>query len=282
MILNLKPQLNILYERMSVYSNLPRSFVLLASFVFIIFSCKKEQPQPNNGLKNCDCAHQVNANFSIEEIASVVNQDQYLTETDTIYAGKNVRFYAKEDSAEYTWYIGSEVLTTREVKRYFSSAYAGITIPISLVVKKKPNSICFPNDDGYDSISKSFYIVPELQFPQFYQDTNFRIEGNYRVKSEFDSDSLDIILDLETFYPGVLSSNNLIISGLKEDTLLAGSPFGINYKKIWLNLIYWWPNGSGCYLNTSNVAFSENSIVLSLFTTGSTNCKTTIYKGRKL
>lgn len=79
------------------------SILLVFGFLWVTSSCKKEQPQPNNGLKNCDCAHQVNANFSIEEIASVVNQDQYLTETDTIYAGKNVRFYAKEDSAEYTW-----------------------------------------------------------------------------------------------------------------------------------------------------------------------------------
>lgn len=281
MILNLKPQLNILYERISVYSNLRRSFVILASFVFIIFSCKKEQPQPNNGLKNCDCAHQVNANFSIEEIASVVNQDQYLTETDTIYAGKNVRFYAKEDSAEYTWYIGSEVLTTREVKRYFSSAYAGITIPISLVVKKKPNSICFPNDDGYDSISKSFYIVPELQFPQFYQDTNFRIEGNYRVKSEFDSDSLDINVNLEQYYSGVPTTELIIISGLKQDSILVTRPNGYNYNQIWFGYIDWYP-GSACFNHFSNLYIKNNKIQLNLFSIGSFNCETMIYTGRKL
>lgn len=281
MILNLKPQINILYERISGYSNLRRSFVLLASFVFIIFSCKKEQPQPNNGLKNCDCAHQVNANFSIEEIASVVNQDQYLTETDTIYAGKNVRFYAKEDSAEYTWYIGSEVLTTREVKRYFSSAYAGITIPISLVVKKKPNSICFPNDDGHDSISKSFYIVPELQFPQFYQDTNFRIEGNYRVKSEFDSDSLDINVNLEQYYSGIPTTELIIISGLKQDSILVTRPNGYNYNQIWFGYIDWYP-GSACFNHFSNLYIKNNKIQLNLFSIGSFNCETMIYTGRKL
>lgn len=281
MILNLKPQINILYERISGYSNLRWSFVLLASFVFMVFSCKKEQPQPNNGLKNCDCAHEVNANFSIEEIASVVSQDQYLTETDTIYAGKNVRFYAKEDSAEYTWYIGSEVLTTREVKRYFSSAYAGITIPITLVVKKKPNSICFPNDDGYDSISKSFYIVPELQFPQFYEDTNFRIEGNYRVKSEFDSDSLDINVNLEQYYSGVPTTELIIISGLKQDSILVTRPNGYNYNQIWFGYIDWYP-GSACFNHFSNLYIKNNKIQLNLFSIGSFNCETMIYTGRKL
>ena len=257
------------------------SILLVFGFLWVTSSCKKEQPQPNNGLKNCDCAHQVNANFSIEEIASVVNQDQYLTETDTIYAGKNVRFYAKEDSAEYTWYIGSEVLTTREVKRYFSSAYAGITIPISLVVKKKPNSICFPNDDGYDSISKSFYIVPELQFPQFYQDTNFRIEGNYRVKSEFDSDSLDINVNLEQYYSGVPTTELIIISGLKQDSILVTRPNGYNYNQIWFGYIDWYP-GSACFNHFSNLYIKNNKIQLNLFSIGSFNCETMIYTGRKL
>lgn len=207
-------------------------FSILFAFglLCLAVSCKKVQPQPNNGLENCSCAHEVSADFTIEEIASVVN-DQYLTETDLIFGNKNVRFNAKENNAQYTWYIGSEVLTTQEVKRYFANSLVGQTIPISLVVKKSPNLICFPNDDGYDSITKYFTVA------QFNLNTNYDttfLEGLYRVKSPLLADSVDIVIDYKEYAGGMNKCFDIYnYNGLGANIINVNNVVGINYRQFW-------------------------------------------------
>ncbi len=126
--------------------------------LILLVSCKKEvQPDMIALNENCNCAKEVSANFLIEEMTSPFS-DARFTDADTIYKGKNVRFRALEDNAQYTWYIGNEVLNTQEVARFFNSSLGGQNITISLAIRKKPNSICLPNDDGYDSISKTFHV----------------------------------------------------------------------------------------------------------------------------
>ena len=158
-------------------------YLLFFTLAFLS-SCHKDQAILPNGLNGCDCAHEVSAEFYIEEMTTPNPNFVKYTDTDTIYADKNVRFRAKENDAEYTWYIGAEVLTTQEVTRYFSSATAGQTITVSLVVKKNPNTICFPNDDGKDSLSRTFFIVPAFDSFDFYNNPQPRIEGAYRMKDE--------------------------------------------------------------------------------------------------
>jgi len=148
----------------------------------------------------CDCATEVVADFDMLEISGQTGGIfEKTTPTDTILKNKSVRFLAKDSTAEYTWYIGSEVLTDREVVRYFDQSLSGQNIPITLVVKKDPNNACFPNDDGYDSIVKILHVS---QFPI---DNNpiydyGSIDGTYRVKSEHKVDSFDIV-----FYTTIIS-----------------------------------------------------------------------------
>ena len=79
-------------------------------------------------------------------------------DTDTVRLTRVV-FTAKEEDAEYTWIIGSETLHTRVVER--SGFPKGETIPITLIVKKAPNKLCFPNDDGVDTLVRYLHILPE-------------------------------------------------------------------------------------------------------------------------
>ncbi|MDD2982007.1 MAG: hypothetical protein PHQ74_01340 [Crocinitomicaceae bacterium] len=173
-------------------------FILFFTFSFVLSAgmflvgCKKEQPQMSELNKGCDCAKEVSAEFLMEEMAEFPGaSSNKFTSTDTIFKNKNVQFRAMEEDAEYTWYIGQEVLTTQEVIRYFNASLAGQNIPISLVVKKKPNNICLPLDDGYDSITKTLTVT------QYINDTGTdfefgSIEASYRVKSEHLPDSFDI------------------------------------------------------------------------------------------
>ncbi|PKR79721.1 hypothetical protein CW751_13430 [Brumimicrobium salinarum] len=178
---------------------------LLLPFLFLLalFACKKEQPEILNAEDPCDCASEVSADFEIREAlnngAPSINM---YTVTDDILAYKTAYFKAKEADAEYTWYIGADIETDRETAKFFPGQWAGSVIPITLVVEKEPNTICFPNDDGYDSITKYMGV-------HSFCDSSI-MEGTFRVAEENSIDSFDIVFDLELAYaaPGVLSNSN--------------------------------------------------------------------------
>lgn len=164
----------------------------LGSFLFLfLFSCKKEQAALSK--TDCGCANEVSAEFTINEISNFQWENKFLkTETDTSFSDKNISFFAKEENASYTWYIGSEILHTREVIRFFDESFANKSIPITLVVRKKPNLICYPNDNGYDSIKK---VLP-FKTTTSNIDTTF-LEGAYRMKGNHLNDSIDMIIDYQ-------------------------------------------------------------------------------------
>lgn len=171
------------------------AFMLLS--LTVIVSCKKEQPQLNTEEKDpCDCASEVSADFDILERHGFGGGNGPLIVTDNVLgrSGKEVRFRAKEEEAEYTWYIGTDVETDRETFKTFGLQWVGSTIPVTLVVEKEPNLVCFPNDDGYDSITKSFTIYDMCHEP-------YLLEGTFRMAEENSIDSIDIDIEFKEYPP---------------------------------------------------------------------------------
>jgi hypothetical protein len=158
--------------------------------------------QPNLFELDCSCAKEISADFTMKERATTfgINIDNYLTETDTILKNKRVKFSALLQDSEYTWYIGSEIVHTKTLERYFNDTWAGQDISITLVVKKKTNRICFPNDDGYDSITKILHVSNPIETTDDF--ILGSLEGVYRFKSDHLANSFDV-----TFY---YSKNNSI------------------------------------------------------------------------
>jgi hypothetical protein len=157
-------------------------------------ACKKEKPLLDISDKDpCSCAQEVSAEFVIEELAITVPEPKWI-ETDTVLKFKTVRFTAKEENAQsYKWYVGSEVLSGRSVTRTFGEQWSEIDIPITLVITKNPNLVCFPDDDGYDSLVKTFYIS---KYPIWNGDETELLSGptlgTYRMISPEHADSFDI------------------------------------------------------------------------------------------
>ncbi|RYM35503.1 hypothetical protein ERX46_00510 [Brumimicrobium glaciale] len=171
--------------------------LLLASvFLLVIFACKKDQLEIKKTADPCDCASEVSADFDILERHSFAGGGGALTTTDNVlsWSTKEVRFRAKQNDAEYTWYIGADKEYEREVFSNFGTEWIGSTIPVTLVVKKKPNLICFPNDDGYDSITKTFKIYEMCHEP-------YLLEGTFRMAEKNSSDSIDIKIEFKQYAP---------------------------------------------------------------------------------
>jgi hypothetical protein len=185
-----------LTENKSIIDNLTnmKYSILFVSISIFLASCKKEkQPELSPFNEGCDCAKEVSADFIIEEFWGDINGWELRTETDTAYTNKNIYFSAKQDSAEYKWYLGTEILTEQVIGRFFPNTDTeNQTIAVSLVVKKKPNNICFPNDDGYDSIIKYLHFVKLPENTGAFQTYPLNMAGTYRVKMPHLADSHDI------------------------------------------------------------------------------------------
>ena len=181
---------NTKYENFKKMRNLS---ILIGFSITTLLSCKKVQPEMKE--LDCSCAKEVSADFTMEEIVAgsfPESYENFWTFTDTTFSEKTVRFTALETGATYKWYMGSEIVNQKQLKRYFSTAFSNQVLPITLVVKKKPNKICFPNDDGYDSITKFLSVKSDLSETVF-------LEGLFRFYSPELKDSFDVQID---FVPG--------------------------------------------------------------------------------
>ena len=164
---------------------------ILALLTFVVFACRKKQPDMTPLLEDCSCANEVSADFLMEEMTTQSEHNSKFTNTDSIFGGTPVRFRALEEGAEYTWYLGQETISgVNKIIRSFPESYIVQSLPITLVVRKKPNYICFPNDDGYDSITK--YIAVAMSRDDYFNRTDVPLAGNFRVKSNTMPDSVDI------------------------------------------------------------------------------------------
>ena len=254
--------------------------ILPLLFLTILINCKKQQPQINEDIKNpCDCATEVSADFDMLEISGQTNSIfERTTPTDTIFKNKSVKFLAKDSTANYTWYIGTEVLTDREVVRYFDQSLVGQDLPITLVVKKTPNNICFPSDDGYDSIVKILHvspypiaIAPNLDLGS--------IEGTYRVKSEHKADSFDIV-----FYTSIngLGENKFNIENYDGNgsNCLNQANIGeyLNYRQVGTS---WGTSTSQCDYIKGSIHNRLDGVTEMNFSFGSNNVNADYYYERK-
>lgn len=87
--------------------------------------------------------------------------------SDTFFMKRDVIFKAEQEWLSYKWTIGDDprVFNDREFSLYFQD----ITTPVNiqLIVEGTPNTDCFPNDDGRDTLNKKIYFVEFETSPLF-------------------------------------------------------------------------------------------------------------------
>ncbi|MFK8038826.1 MAG: hypothetical protein AB8B74_11085 [Crocinitomicaceae bacterium] len=199
-------------------------------------ACKKEQAELADFNVNCNNSIEVSANFLIEEYLKPLglSKTQIFVPTDTIYAGKNVRFTAQEINADYTWYLGSEVIKEPTFSRFFGSGLAGETIPVSLVVKKKPNTICNPFDDGVDSLTQYMTFVETIGSE--IESKSHLYQGNFRLLDSLaQNDSVDVIAEYKLSGEDGKNYNRIEFTNLfgENVTYDATASFGFYAYRMW-------------------------------------------------
>ena len=120
-------------------------------------------------------------------------------DADTILS-QDAIFKAIERNADsYEWEIGADILTTRDVVR--QSFPRGETIAIRLIVHKKPDSVCFPTDDGIDTVTRYLYVVPIIdgQNREYFSPMEGKFLGKY---DDTPDESQTIKVNPFCLYPG--------------------------------------------------------------------------------
>lgn len=171
--------------------------VYTAVFLLVILShlsCKKELPLLPAAATPCDSQLEVNANFRIERPYISVFTDGYVfMETDTFLSSPRVRFSSEVDDAlSYKWIFQNDTLQGKFIELNLAPNFSGYTVDITSIIEKDPNSYCFPNDDGFDTLTKQMYIS---YLPLYSADGDtifYGTEGVYRVEHPETKDSIEI------------------------------------------------------------------------------------------
>lgn len=120
--------------------------LLYIVIVLLIASCRKDIAPENP----CDGQQEVRAVFVIEEL---VNERWF--EGDSIACCNTVRFRALQKADEYIWILGQDTFRTQEV---YLSRFPFGWLDAILIVKRKPNTSCFPYDNGMDTARREFLV----------------------------------------------------------------------------------------------------------------------------
>lgn len=192
-------------------------------------SCKEEvcddstNPECPNYKNPCDGAVEVTAAIEISEQAQSTVYDEIFIIADIVKDDKNIRFRCPIDGAiSYTWHLGAEVIHEQEFVRYFSG-FAGQDIPVTLIIQKQPNTSCFPNDDGIDTLTKMLHIVDPCE-PS--------LEGNYRgAWDDMPLDSFEVALfAAEGIGDPIGECHGFFISNFSKDN---PSPIDVSGEAYW-------------------------------------------------
>jgi len=161
--------------------------------IFSISCCKDQCTDPTDiNCSNYDPCYGVmktSAEFDILRKLSTADTTYWFS-VDTLYnrsfgSGSIYYFKASEESETYQWRIGTDptVYTTKD----FSLAFENITglIDIELIVSRTPNTSCFPDDSGLDTIVKTIYAKPFFDYQ-----ADAPLFGDFQGSCEHEPDSI--------------------------------------------------------------------------------------------
>lgn len=163
--------------------------IYILIFIALILTCciteNPVNPDPCAGKKP------FKADFTIFEAV-----EDSLFIADTVLYGNAIKFMANSDYDTYKWTVGDQKLEyfTKSFALKFNEPYPEIVV--RLIATKKPDTLCFPNDDGIDTVMKKITIL--------------KYEGESALVGEWigstDKNPLDSFI-VSIFYKNVYNNN---------------------------------------------------------------------------
>ena len=173
--------------------------------VLVLAGCKRED--------FCSTQQPTSAAFRMQEVPFASDASNWtFTDTDTS-VNTDMLFTALDSTADaYEWRIGAGVYTTRSKSLRFPGSFVSfpnalpVEVPITLILRRKPNTACFPKDDGVDTVTRTLRFLNECRS---------LVQGDFLGHDEGSPrDTFTVSVRLcQTLPPGQLGSG-VFISGL--------------------------------------------------------------------
>ncbi len=169
--------------------------VMLCLGLLLLSGCRCDDPADPDCRNYDPCFGQEETRADFEMFELTEWGDTLKTPTGKIAHGKSLLLVAtQKDIEEYQWKIGSDttIRKGKEVCISFGQPYG--EIQITLIVKKTPDQICFPHDDGADTLRKAIDVVSIQDLP---------IWGIYKGYNEDQPDHIfEVEIKLDTVFNG--------------------------------------------------------------------------------
>jgi hypothetical protein len=134
-----------------------RLFIGFVLFSYLITSscCKKDE---------CKNKTATSAGFKMYETIGWESKSIEVQNNDTVSIDV-ITFEANDSSNEvesYEWKVGTDpkVFRTKQFNLEFGTAPNSL-IDVRLIIKKNVDKMCFPNDDGIDTVTRYFFVSPK-------------------------------------------------------------------------------------------------------------------------
>ena len=176
----------------------------------------KVEPDP------CEGKTPVTADFDIYITAfDEIKKSYFKYHTDTALVYNRITFEAKGDYEYYEWQLGDDPTIYNDKIEIFQFKEAWGELKMRLIVKNPPDTLCFPADDGIDTVYKTITVV-ELD--------SAAIIGSYL--GYHTSDTLDTFR-VDVKYEGMLKG--LIIYNINRGFFMPENINGNIVSISWLN-----------------------------------------------
>ncbi|MFN9111923.1 MAG: hypothetical protein ACK5XN_17810 [Bacteroidota bacterium] len=202
-----------------------------------------------NDPRNPDCenynpcidAQATNAAFTIKEATYTQIIDPSLVDdlidTDSCYMNSVFFEATQQDADSFIWQVGSEIEPRygKRINVQFPDNLRGTNFNVRLIVKRKPNTRCFPNDNGIDTVMRRFYFL------RFNEPLSW--EGTYYGSDDDKPDSMYTIV-LGHSYDAAEQEDIIKVFGVPRgctDTINEWIGGHVAFKNVWFQR-----NGLGC------------------------------------
>lgn len=229
-------------------------FFFLLLVVLSCSRCKEECNDPTNPdcpnyvpptpVDPCAGSSEVSAGFIVEAIVDIAPIQW--RQVDGVYNTQQIRVTAQQEGLNYKWIIGSDTIYDQQYTFYFPQGSEGQSYPIKLIVSGTIDSVCFPNDNGMDTIVKYLPVVDSCYNP---------IIGAYRIawdSAPLDSFDVELICMEGVFVYGDMTAMNFDRNGGSCVASISG--LGYNYYKLYSDAISckrlrgeFWLNSDGLF-----------------------------------
>ena len=152
--------------------------------------CNDPRNESCSNFDPCLLKKPVSADFTIHETFQLRRDYWKPYDTDTVNTYE-VIFTAKEAGAEYEWTLGAETIYERSFSR--NEFPLKSNIDIQLIVTKTPDHSCFPDDDGVDTLKRTFHIAEPLF-------GNSKVSGQFIGRDSGDINTEDRVVEFDPTY----------------------------------------------------------------------------------